>query len=100
MRRYQILSLLACLAMLSIGRGLRAEEPPKTADDPYAAARNRMVQRHLAERGIKDPRVLEAFRTVPRHKFLAPRSSGRRTRMSRFRLARGRRSRHRMTWRS
>ena len=31
-----------------------------------------MVQRHLVERGIKDPRVLEAFRTVPRHRFLPP----------------------------
>jgi len=29
-----------------------------------------MVQRHLVERGIKDPRVLDAFRTVPRHRFL------------------------------
>jgi len=33
-----------------------------------------MVQRHLVERGIKDPRVLEAFRTVPRHLFLQPSS--------------------------
>jgi protein-L-isoaspartate(D-aspartate) O-methyltransferase len=39
-------------------------------DDPYAPARNRMVDRHLVERGIKDPRVLKAFRTVPRHLFL------------------------------
>jgi protein-L-isoaspartate(D-aspartate) O-methyltransferase len=31
-----------------------------------------MVQRHLAEHGIKNPRVLEAFRTVPRHRFLPP----------------------------
>jgi len=31
-----------------------------------------MVRRHLVERGIKDKRVLEAFRTVPRHRFLAP----------------------------
>jgi protein-L-isoaspartate(D-aspartate) O-methyltransferase len=29
-----------------------------------------MVQRHLVEHGIKDARVLEAFRTVPRHRFL------------------------------
>jgi protein-L-isoaspartate(D-aspartate) O-methyltransferase len=29
-----------------------------------------MVQRHLVEHGIKNPRVLEAFRTVPRHRFL------------------------------
>jgi protein-L-isoaspartate(D-aspartate) O-methyltransferase len=41
-------------------------------DDPTAPARNRMVQRHLVERGIKNPRVLDAFRTVPRHRFLAP----------------------------
>jgi protein-L-isoaspartate(D-aspartate) O-methyltransferase len=48
----------------------------KTAEtsDPTAAARNRMVQRHLVERGIKNPRVLEAFRTVPRHRFLPPRT--------------------------
>jgi protein-L-isoaspartate(D-aspartate) O-methyltransferase len=39
-------------------------------DDPTAAARGRMVQRHLAERGIADERVLDAFRTVPRHRFV------------------------------
>jgi protein-L-isoaspartate(D-aspartate) O-methyltransferase len=53
----------------------RGSEPPETArqsDDPTAAARNRMVQRHLVERGIKNPRVLAAFRTVPRHRFLPP----------------------------
>ena len=44
------------------------------AADPTAAARNRMVQRHLVERGIKNPRVLEAFRTVPRHRFLPPKT--------------------------
>jgi protein-L-isoaspartate(D-aspartate) O-methyltransferase len=40
--------------------------------DPTAVARERMVQRHLIERGIKDQRVLEAFRTVPRHVFVPP----------------------------
>jgi protein-L-isoaspartate(D-aspartate) O-methyltransferase len=44
------------------------------SEDPTAPARNRMVQRHLVERGIKNPRVLEAFRTVPRHRFLPPKS--------------------------
>jgi protein-L-isoaspartate(D-aspartate) O-methyltransferase len=44
-----------------------AQEP---ADDPYAAARERMVRRHLAERGIDDERVLAAFREVPRHQFV------------------------------
>ena len=56
----------------------RGQEPKKRTDnakenlDLTAGPRKRMVQRHLAERGIKDPRVLEAFRTVPRHKFLPP----------------------------
>lgn len=44
------------------------------ADDPTEPARNRMVKRHLMERGIKNPRVLEAFRTVPRHLFLPPKT--------------------------
>lgn len=44
------------------------------SDDLTAPARNRMVQRHLVERGIKNPRVLGAFRTVPRHKFLPPKT--------------------------
>lgn len=47
-------------------------DEPKGGDDPFVAARKRMVQRHLEERGIKNPRVLEAFRTVPRHQFLPP----------------------------
>ena len=33
-----------------------------------------MVQRHLVERGIKNQRVLDAFRTVPRHLFLPPKT--------------------------
>jgi protein-L-isoaspartate(D-aspartate) O-methyltransferase len=49
-------------------------KPPAPAPDPTAAARNRMVERHLAERGIKNPRVLDAFRTVPRHRFLPPKT--------------------------
>ena len=60
-----VLGLAAFLA----GPG-RADETPAT--DPTAPARRRMVERHLVERGIKDPRVLDAFRTVPRHKFLPP----------------------------
>lgn len=41
------------------------------SNDRLAAARKRMVTRHLEERGIKDSRVLDAFRTVPRHEFIA-----------------------------
>src|SRR5881397_679435 len=53
---------------LGIGRGAPGEGP--AGSDPTAPARRRMVERHLVERGIKDPRVLEAFRTVPRHRYL------------------------------
>lgn len=61
------------MLQLSASRAIaQAEKPKRAVDDPTAAARNRMVQRHLVERDIKDPRVLEAFRTVPRHRFLPP----------------------------
>ena len=40
--------------------------------DDFAAARERMVARQLAARDISDPRVLDAMRTVPRHRFVAP----------------------------
>jgi protein-L-isoaspartate(D-aspartate) O-methyltransferase len=58
---------LAISALVAIVLRSSAGEP---ADDLNTAARNRMVDRHLVERGIKNPRVLEAFRTVPRHLFL------------------------------
>ena len=48
-------------SVLTLGRGSSGAEPPPS--DPTAPARNRMVQRHLVEHGIKDPRVLDAFRT-------------------------------------
>jgi protein-L-isoaspartate(D-aspartate) O-methyltransferase len=40
------------------------------SDDPYASARRAMVEEQLAGRGIRDPRVLEAFARVPRHEFV------------------------------
>src|SRR3954471_19295957 len=62
-------SRFAALVALAMFAGLSAsgDEP---AADRHAAARNKMVQQHLVERGIKDPRVLDAFRPVPRHRFL------------------------------
>lgn len=33
----------------------------------HTAARHRMVDRQLVDRGVEDPRVLAAMRTVPRH---------------------------------
>jgi protein-L-isoaspartate(D-aspartate) O-methyltransferase len=77
-------SLLSAAGILvMVPAYLRAQDAPsrgagsaqgasQKTDDPTAPARIRMVQRHLLERGIKNPRVLEAFRTVPRHRFLPP----------------------------
>jgi len=39
--------------------------------DP-AQARDRMVDRQIAARGVRDPRVLEAMRQVPREAFVEP----------------------------
>ncbi len=40
--------------------------------DPYQEARERMVREQLEARGIRDPRVLEAMRQIPRHLFVRP----------------------------
>ena len=39
----------------------------------FQALRNQMVDRQIASRGVRDPRVLEAMRTVPREAFVAER---------------------------
>jgi protein-L-isoaspartate(D-aspartate) O-methyltransferase len=36
----------------------------------FARARERMIERQIADRGITDPRILEALRTVPREDFM------------------------------
>jgi protein-L-isoaspartate(D-aspartate) O-methyltransferase len=41
-----------------------------TNDDPYLALRERMVEEQMRDRDIRDPRVLEAMRAVPRHLFV------------------------------
>ena len=69
----QRLTLLVWLAVLLSAGWVRAQDQKAAeSEDSTEAPRKRMVQRHLVERGIKNPRVLDAFRTVPRHKFLPP----------------------------
>src|SRR4051812_49285087 len=53
-------------------KGAETPAPKEDKEARYAAQRKRMVERHLVERGLKNPRVLDAFRTVPRHLFLPP----------------------------
>lgn len=47
-------------------------QPARAAPDPYAHERLSMVQKQIAARGVKNPRVLEAMREVPRHRFVLP----------------------------
>jgi len=47
--------------------GLRFTFPP----DEYDKPRERMVRDQIERRGVSDPRVLEAMRAVPRHRFLS-----------------------------
>ena len=44
----------------------------KDGGDPYLELRLSMVERQLEARGIKDRRVLEGMRDVPRHLFVLP----------------------------
>lgn len=39
--------------------------------DPYAEARAQMVREQIEQRGVREPRVLDAMREVPRHLFAA-----------------------------
>ena len=40
------------------------------SSDKFRDTRHRMVKECIEREGIKDPRVLDAMRTVPRHEFV------------------------------
>jgi protein-L-isoaspartate(D-aspartate) O-methyltransferase len=57
--------------MLGRGQGPPGDDYPEGhEEDRWAAARRRMVQTQIEARGVRDARVLEALRTVPRHLFV------------------------------
>jgi protein-L-isoaspartate(D-aspartate) O-methyltransferase len=61
-------ALRACLTALSC---FGAGDQVKALDDSsYDAARESMVREQIAARGVRDPRVIEAMRQVPRHLFV------------------------------
>ena len=55
---------------------LNAPDPSSHSSEtepcPFAARRERMVREQILQRGIRDLRVLEAMRKVPRHLFVPP----------------------------
>jgi len=58
---------------LRVGRSETAGERSRadSTDSPETReARERMVQEQIVARGVSDPRVLEALRKVPRHRFV------------------------------
>jgi protein-L-isoaspartate(D-aspartate) O-methyltransferase len=68
-------ALRACLTALScFGCG---ELMSAVDDSSYVAARETMLREQIAGRGIRDPRVLEALRKVPRHLFIPAAERGR-----------------------
>ncbi len=67
----------AAVLFLSLGLGCdsRGKGTPNvqaTPTDGDAARRARMVETQIVSRGVRDPRVLDAMRKVPRHLFVAP----------------------------
>jgi len=46
--------------------------PDRPPEDDLAAERTRMVRRDLADRDIRDARVLDAMREIPRERFVPP----------------------------
>lgn len=49
---------------------LRRSDDQAAQEREFAHLRALMVDRHVAARGVKDPRILQAMREVPRHLFV------------------------------
>jgi protein-L-isoaspartate(D-aspartate) O-methyltransferase len=58
----------AAIAIIAACGGAVAQRQPSAPDTTLA--RTRMVDEQLAARDIKDPRVLDAMKRVPRHEFV------------------------------
>ncbi len=74
-------TLLTALLILSCLATETACEPREGLNGPdnerYAQQRTRMVEWQIKARGVKDPRVLEAMQSVPRHLFVPQRRRSR-----------------------
>jgi len=65
MAMFQKLSIISFCAVLIPVMNCSADSP-----QDFTAARHRMVERQIEARGVRDTRVLEAMRKVPRHRFV------------------------------
>src|SRR5262245_43573990 len=62
-------ALVACFVACSAPAGERGGPAPAAR---WEVARERMVAQQISARGVTDPAVLRAMRTVPRHEFVPP----------------------------
>jgi len=67
MREAWTLALATLTGWLFAGCGV---SKPAESPESFAAARARMVETQLRDRGIRDPEVLRAMDTVPRHELV------------------------------
>ena len=72
--RVFFLLLLPIALGVSCGKpaGSTKADAPPAGGDSDAERRTRMVETQIVARGVRDPRVLSAMRTVPRHLFVDP----------------------------
>jgi protein-L-isoaspartate(D-aspartate) O-methyltransferase len=69
-RRLLILATLLPLVHCSGTRERARVAHPPESEESYAKKREEMVRTQIEARGVKDQRVLEAMRNVPRHRFV------------------------------
>ena len=49
-----------------------SQNPGSDSADTFSLVREAMVEKQIISRGVKDPQVIEAMKTVPRHLFVDP----------------------------
>src|SRR5512134_616325 len=62
--------MAAMRTLAGIIMALTIGSPAAAGTDAFATERARMVTEQIEARGIRDPRVLDAMRSVPRHEFV------------------------------
>ncbi len=61
------------IALVALGLGADQSGAQTQSARMIEAARNRMVDEEIVAAGVKNPRVIEAMRSVPRHEHIPPR---------------------------
>jgi protein-L-isoaspartate(D-aspartate) O-methyltransferase len=73
-RQLRALALLGAGALLLPVLGSAAPGDPQGQQESFVAQRSEMVRSQIEARGVQDPRVVAAMRSVPRHLFASEHS--------------------------